>query len=425
MSRGPKCAVGAISIAFLLSLPAAAPAVFPGENGKIAFVSGMGAAANDDSSSDVYILDGPGDITPTQVTFAAGQHRHPAWSPDLKTLAYARWVNCDPMTRQCTDEKIFLDDLSDPGPVNERIGPHASNVKDDRPAWNPKGNKIAYESEVTDNPGGPPLQMDILITNIKTGATINLTSTPSITEGKPVWSADGKTIFYSRDNDIVSEPSDNSSNSPSLVTNSAVEEYQPALSPDQTAMCFTRGPFGSPNADVFTITPVALGGTQTDLSDSTVGAYNCAWSPESDKIAFVEGVFTNGALKMKNSDDTGVSTLVTTDTAQHFDGNPDWAPKRPAFCEGKPATIAGTDQKDDLEGTNERDVIQGHGARDSIEGRRGKDRECGRGGRDRLEGGKDNDKLFGGGDDDLLIGGKGIDACDGGGGDDTKIGCEK
>ena len=113
-----------LSVVAFLSLPAAAPAVFPGENGKIAFVSGRGGPANDDSSADVYILNGPNGIV-DPLTTAAGQHRHPAWSPNLKTIAYARWDNA---IRQDIDEKIFIDDLSDPGPQNDRLGPHASNV---------------------------------------------------------------------------------------------------------------------------------------------------------------------------------------------------------------------------------------------------------------------------------------------------------
>jgi hypothetical protein len=83
-----------------------------------------------------------------------------------------------------------------------------------------------------------------------------------------------------------------------IVVGSGVAEYQPALAPQSAAMCFTRGPFGTTNADVFTIEPVEfLNGTQTDLSDSSTGAYNCAYSPEGDRVAFVEGIFTNGALR--------------------------------------------------------------------------------------------------------------------------------
>jgi Tol biopolymer transport system component len=418
MSRSAIWVVAGIALIVSLALPAAAMAVFPGENGKIAYVSGRGGAPNDDSSSDVFILNGPGDPNPTQLTFQPGQHRHPAWSPDLKTIAYARWNTAN-------DEKIFLDDLDDPGPANNRLGISASNVRDDRPSWNPKGNKIAYESEVTDGSG----QMDILVTNVKTNATINLTNTSNLIEGRPVWSLDGKTIYYSRrglppatDDDILSEPADNSG-IPSSVLISATAEYQPALSPRGNAMCFTRGPFGSANADVFTLQPVDLFGSEVDLSDSSTGGYNCAYSPEGDKVAYVEGVFTNGALRFENSDDSGTSSLLAPDSPMHFDGNPDWAPKHPPFCKGKPATIARTDGPDEFKGTNERDVIAAFGAADVVRGRKGKDVICGGKGRDKLRGGPGKDKLFGEAGRDTLIGGPGKDKCVGGPGRDKKVSC--
>jgi Tol biopolymer transport system component len=401
--------------------------VFPGENGKIAFVSGMGGPANNDTGADVYILDGPGDNTPTPLTSntgAPGQHRHPSWSPRLDAIAYARWDGS-------TNEKIFIDFLDQPGIPQLRLGFQSSAVRDDRPAWSPAGNKIAYESEVTDGSG----QMDILVARVdEDGNTVgetNLTNSPTVIEGKPEWSADGKWVYYSRrglppatDDDIVRERSDNSSNVPEIIVGSGTAEYQPALGPGGAAMCFTRGPFGSANADVFTIAPVEFqAGTQTDLSDSSTGAYNCAYSPEGDKVAFVEGIFTSGALRMKNSDDTGVSTLVTTDTPMHFDGNPNWAPKRPAFCSQRPASIAGTDSADELKGTSEPNVIQAHDGRDTVVAQRGGDLACGSDGRDTLRGNKGRDTLIGGLGNDVLNGGPGRDTCKGGPGKDEKISC--
>jgi Tol biopolymer transport system component len=277
--------------------------------------------------------------------------------------------------------------------------------------------------------------MDILIAELdETGHTVgetNLTSSPTLIEGRPAWSSDGKWIYYSRrglppatDDDIVRERADGSSTVPEIVVGSGTAEYQPALAPGDAAMCFTRGPFGSPNADVYTIEPVDLtGSTQTDLSDSSVGAYNCAYSPEGDKVAYVDGVFANGALRMKNSDDTGASTLVTTDTPMHFDGNPDWAPKRPAFCSQKPASIAGTDESDELTGTGDPNVIQAHKGGDTVVALRGGDLACGSDGRDTLRGNKGRDTLIGGLGNDVLNGGPGRDTCRGGPGKDEKISC--
>ncbi len=414
-----KWLVGAVSIVTALSLPAAALAVFPGENGQIAFVSGRGVPnPPDDQSADVFLLDAAGDLTPTPLTADAGQHRHPAWSPDLTKLAYARWGS------QTDNQKIFIDDLSVPGPVSQRLGPHASNVLDDRPAWSPNGKRVAYESEVEDGSG----QMDILVVNVETGALLNLTETETVTEGKPVWSPDGKWIYYhtnaTTDQDIRRERADGSQAVPETIVGDAGNQFQPALSPDGTEICYTEGAFDN-TANVFMRT--IPGGPDVEISaeGNNVADYNCAWSPEGDKITFVSGLLSAGQLVMKNSDDTGPITDVTTNAAGHFDGNPDWAPKKPAFCNDRPATIAGTDEGERLRGTNGKDVFQGHGGPDTIIGRGGKDIICGGPKQDVLKGGKENDKLFGNAGRDQLNGGKGRDKCDGGGGKDKAKACEK
>lgn len=410
MRRVTSRSLGALCAVVLLALPATVLATAPGQNGKIAFVSGKGGPPGDDSGADVYILDHPGG-TALPLTTRPGQHRHPSWSPDLTKIAYA-------LFNTATDEKVWIQVLADPSALPLRVGTGSSNVRDDRPSWSPDGKRIAYESEVTDGSG----QMDILITTLGPGGpTINLTDTPTQIEGKPVWSPDGKTIYYSRravggaDDDIRKEASDNSQAVPSFVINSATAEYQAALSPDGTRMCYTRGAFGSAVADVYV---VSLSDTSSpvDISDTDLGAYNCAWSPDGRTIAYARGTFANGALMSEPADDSGTATLLTTDTPNHFDGNPDWAPFHPALCQGKPATITGTDGKDALKGTNHRDVVAAFGGNDSVKGLGGGDLLCGGTGKDVLDGGKGND---------AINGGPGTDTCIGGPGKDIKAGCER
>jgi len=413
-----------MAFALLIIQPAAALAVFPGENGKILFVTGIGDPANDDSSDDLYILDAPNGAIHL-VDNRSGQHRHPAWSPTLTRVAYALWDVCS--LGQCSNEKVWVQDLATH--QIDRLGPSASNVKDDRPSWSPDGTKIAYESEVTDGSG----QMDILITDISQsvtpGSTTNLTQTSNCIEGKPVWSRDGKWIYYSRrcngsmDDDILKEKSDNSSGFASFVVNSAFAEYQPALSPDNTHLCYTRGPYGSASASVFVL-DLSQSGPGFDLGDSSAGTYNCAWSPGGGSIAYVRGPFTSGALMYERADDSGQAQFLTTDTPNHFDGNADWAPLHPAFCAGRAITIAGTDHHDTIYGTPGRDVINAFGGGDTIRPGGGSDVVCGGSGKDDIHGGPGNDILYGQADDDALDGGPGTDLCNGGPGADTKTNCE-
>ena len=94
-------------------------------------------------------------------------------------------------------------------------------------------------------------------------------------------------------------------------------------------------------------------------------------------------------------------------------------------CEGKTATVIGTNGPDTLSGTAKRDVIVGLGGDDVIQGKGGDDLLCGGNGSDRLFGDAGNDQLYGGfdrlGDDPAgtyLLG----DVLDGGEGDDLLVG---
>jgi uncharacterized repeat protein (TIGR01451 family) len=125
-------------------------------------------------------------------------------------------------------------------------------------------------------------------------------------------------------------------------------------------------------------------------------------------------------------------------------------PPDPPNCEGRNATIFGTDGNDQVVGTEHRDVIAALGGDDVVDGRGGNDLICGgsgddqirgragvdlvraksgndvaRGGDDRddVGGGTGRDSLFGGLRPDLLRGGPGRDSCNGGFGADAKLSC--
>src|SRR5919108_5957384 len=69
-------------------------------------------------------------------------------------------------------------------------------------------------------------------------------------------------------------------------------------------------------------------------------------------------------------------------------------------CDGKPATLVGTDEKDRMSGTSGDDVIVGMGDNDTIYGMEGHDTICGGDGNDTIygDGGSadgQSDRLFG------------------------------
>ena len=71
-------------------------------------------------------------------------------------------------------------------------------------------------------------------------------------------------------------------------------------------------------------------------------------------------------------------------------------------CEGRAATVVGTDGDDDLVGTPQRDVIVGLGGDDRLEGLQGRDVICGGDGADTILGGPRRDHITGGSGDDHI-----------------------
>jgi uncharacterized protein YkwD len=93
-----------------------------------------------------------------------------------------------------------------------------------------------------------------------------------------------------------------------------------------------------------------------------------------------------------------------------------------ALCQGRPPTILGTSEDDEITGTPGPDVIHGLGGDDVIYGLGGDDVICGGTGDDLLSGDGGKDLLIGGAGRDHLVGGDGDDVMRGQAGQDTVSG---
>lgn len=92
------------------------------------------------------------------------------------------------------------------------------------------------------------------------------------------------------------------------------------------------------------------------------------------------------------------------------------------ICDGRTATIVGSEHDDVLRGTKGPDVIVGLGGNDTIHGLGGNDIICGGDGNDSVFGGSGNDRLLGGRGSDALKGARGKDVLLGGSGNDKILG---
>ena len=242
MRRSAKWVLGLVGFAITAWAPSTAMAVFPGENDKILFVSGIGTGG--DADADLFIND-IGDTsfleTEALADLLTGQRRHPSISPDGTKIAFA--------LKPGADGDIFIHDRTD-GSTVQMWG--SDNIDDDRPNWSPNNRFVAFESERSTAMNDQEFDIRVFDTNKPTSATnpTNLTNSPDLHEGKPVFSPDGEFIYHaiglaSANEDIARRPSDQIGGASTSIVNAGDAEYQPALSPDGTQLCYTRGPFGS------------------------------------------------------------------------------------------------------------------------------------------------------------------------------------
>jgi Tol biopolymer transport system component len=337
-----------VALALGLALPASAAAVLAGTNGRIAFTSGREGGDEEAKLFLRVVTDavGSGEVGSTFTEMTGTQHRHPTWSPDRTQVAYARG------SAATEDFDIYVHDLST-GVITPLTDPE-DGLSADRPAWSPDGTRIAYEHQPEDGSA----DRDIRVHSLAGGELLDLT-TGSPHEGKPAWSSDSQTLYYSsgdiaaNSSNIMREPANGLGTATLAVPDTGQSEFQPAISPDGASICFTVGSGFDGTADVFT-SSLVVPGEPTNLSDNAqdpptppipgqYADYNCTWSPDGTLIAYVRGSSDDGALVMERADDTSPEPIVLEDVADVFDGNPDWAPDgRPECGDATVSTAAGT-----------------------------------------------------------------------------------
>ncbi|HLM09667.1 MAG TPA: Ig-like domain-containing protein [Thermoleophilaceae bacterium] len=336
--------VCSVVVAALGTLAATAFATIraPGPNGPFVFTSGRGGPDFNDDNAKIWVT-GPFGGPAVQVTFGDTRHSHPNWSPDRTRIVYSKSVT------GAGPRDLWVRDLVKKSEV--RI---TNSVADeDRGAWSPDGTKIAYGSKVGTG------QSDIYVFTV--GGTINsganVTNTATVSEDKPAWTPDGQEFYYARDpsgpafndtNDIYRKPATAGGGAGDPVVATAVNEWQPAVSPDGLRLCYSAGGMSDGGAGDVDVNLANTNGINSNITfwkaSAAVGEFNCVWSPDGTQIGYVEGVFSNGKLMRANADGSGGSSLVANDVllgqSKHFDGNPDWTYNPSPTCIDGAASVA-------------------------------------------------------------------------------------
>ena len=342
-ARVLRCVAGFVPAALaVLALAEPAAAVLEGRNGRIAFTSGREGV--NDNLAQLYLRaaigsTGSGPLSPP-FSQAGVQNRHPSWSPDRTKVVFAAGTPGAPTTEEFD---LFVKDFETGQTTPLDLLEINDGLSSDHPAWSPDGTRIAYEKQTADN--SP--QRDIMVKTFGSGQPAVALTTGGPVEFKPAWSPDSRTIYYARtnpapanDHDIVRRDANGGGLSQILFT--PVDEYQPAISPDGTKLCYTRQiTVGNAATAEIVVAPLADPGASFELSsDPAKGDINCTWSPDGRKIAYTNGVFSQGRLVMENADNSSPEPVLLEDDtgSNNFDGNADWAPDGSPDCPDRSVT---------------------------------------------------------------------------------------
>jgi Tol biopolymer transport system component len=298
---------------------------FPGNNGKIAFVS-----TRDANNAEIYVMNADGTAPtrlttdPTATPFVDEQ---PSWSADGSKIAFRS-------TRGGGGIYVMNAD-----------GTGITRIADGRePSLSPDGSKIAFTS--ADN--------DIYLMNADGTGVKQLTTDPA-QDTKPSWSPDGSKIAFTSgrvdddtttDTDIyVMNAADGSgvirlTNDP--VNNLGANDVASSWSPDGSRIAFqsNRG-FIPPE-----IYSMKADGTDLQrLTNNGILDVEPSWSPDGSKIAFQTNRDGNLEIySIKAADGTDI-TRLTNNAAS--DTEPDWGTH---ISDTTPPTVVNTDPAN--EGTN-------------------------------------------------------------------------
>jgi Tol biopolymer transport system component len=287
-----------------------AQAAFPGENGKIAFVS-----TRDTGRVHIFSM-GPDGSNQTDLNNTAGTDV--AWSPDGTKIAFGNSSDIYVMN---------TDGFGKTNITNESTGPDT--WWNGYPAWSPDGTQIAYTSFTNGN------NYDIYTMYADGSIETNLTSQPNVkypngSDYSPAWSPDGTKIAFVSNRDssygqIYTMNADGTGVT-RLTHNELTWAEDPAWSPDGTEIAFTRGP-PSGKEEIYTMD--ADGANLTQLTNNQVYDGEPAWSPDGTKIAFETDRDNPGVSYQIYAMDVDGSNPTNISNNQVHDIHPDWQPANP------------------------------------------------------------------------------------------------
>ena len=306
--------LGIVCIAAVVTGVPVAGGAFPGQNGKIAFVSDRQGA-----DFDIWTMnpDGTGLLNLTRTSKA--DEFAPSWRADGRTIAF----NSDRVTDTNPegDHEIFVMNADGSGTTQITF----NDLDDEDPAWSPDGRQISFARDL--NPIRGEVDFDLLTMNADGSGERALTDSAGVQDFQPNWSPDGRRIVFlsDRDGDLEIYTTDRLGADSRQLTFNDASEFVPGWSPDGESIVFTTDRDG--NFEIYTMR--ANGGDQSRLTFTDAGNGYPAWSPDGGEIVFASerdgkaGGF--GDLYTMNADGSEPTNRTGN---RAFDFHPDWQPRR-------------------------------------------------------------------------------------------------
>jgi eukaryotic-like serine/threonine-protein kinase len=266
-----------------------------------------------DGFYQLYILD-LADGSTKQLTFDSGNKGHPRWSPDGRQIVY------DAESADAKKRDIFIMNADGTGQVN--LSSHAAD--DYAPAWNPRGDRIAFISDRT----GGALQIFFVRPDGSGLVNISRLHKNQPEEWDPAWSSDGRYLY------LVRKP-----NGPIRIWrwDPATPEIEPLLATMLAGDYSESAPALSPRGDLIAYVRLVDGGRQICVSSTDLdqrkqcdnpltnlsGNVDPAWSPDGRMIVF--GTLRDGNEELYVMTVTGAGQRNITSSPSR-DRQPDWQP---------------------------------------------------------------------------------------------------
>jgi Tol biopolymer transport system component len=290
-------------------MPASAQAAFPGQNGKIAFVSTR------DGNAEIYTMNADGGGV-TRLTNDGRADCAPKWSPDGRRIAFLSNRGLAPDLTRCNfgqDLELYVMNGDGTGVTRVTTVFRAIN----NPAWSPDGSKIAFVALTGGDidlysvhpdgtglapilvgdglPGYPAWSPDgteiairlvgdafpEAVYTVRPDGTGLTRRSPIGTLFGPDWSPDGSMIAYDESNSIAVINRDGSNFHYLPRVGNQSSDF-PAWSPDGNRIVLNAGgtPYGGGgNTNIYTINPDGSGVTQ--LTNTGLDDIQPSWQPTS------------------------------------------------------------------------------------------------------------------------------------------------